>query len=144
MAYSFDLWGWYAGEVAAGAPRSTELVPPTLSTAETEGAQRANWTGAAWVSRAYTAPPPAPPTISVPQQVTRRQARQALLLAGLLGSVQPAIDAIEDATQRGLAQIEWDDSQVFERQRPLLIALAAAIGLDSDDLDELFVTAATL
>lgn len=84
------------------------------------------------------------PVVQVPQQVTRRQARQALLRAGLLGNVQPAIDAIEDATQRGLAQIEWDDSQVFERQRPLLIALAAAIGLDSDDLDELFVTAATL
>lgn len=84
--------------------------------------------------------PPAP----VPQSVTRRQARQALLLAGLLGNVQPAIDAIPDATQRGMAQIEWDDSQEFQRNRPILIALATALGLSSEDLDNLFRTAATL
>ncbi|MBS0227659.1 MAG: hypothetical protein JSS23_03070 [Proteobacteria bacterium] len=80
----------------------------------------------------------------VPAKVTRRQARQALLLAGLLGSVQPAIDAIEDATQRQLAQIEWDDSLEFERNRPLLIRLAHAIGLDDAGLDNLFIQAGGL
>lgn len=87
--------------------------------------------------------PPAPVTV-VPESVTRRQARQALLLRGKLSLVQPAIDAIPDATQRGLIQIEWDDSQVFERHRPTLIALATAIGLSADDLDDLFLFAATL
>lgn len=80
----------------------------------------------------------------VPREVTRRQAKQALLLAGLLDDVQPAIDAIPEATQRGLIQIEWDDSQVFERDRPALIALATALGLDSDDLDDMFRTASAL
>lgn len=81
---------------------------------------------------------------TIPQSVTRRQARQALLLAGLLSSVQAAIDGIADPIQRGLAQIEWDDSQAFERERPLLIALATALGLDSAELDQLFMTAAGL
>ena len=81
---------------------------------------------------------------AIPQTVTRRQARQALLLSGVLGSVQSAIDGITDPTQRVLAQIEWGDSQVFERNRPLLIALGAALGLDSDELDQLFITAAGL
>lgn len=81
---------------------------------------------------------------SIPQSVTRRQARQALLLAGVLGSVQSAIDGIADPVQRGMAQIEWDDSQAFERNRPLLIALGTALGLDSAELDQLFVTAAGL
>ena len=81
---------------------------------------------------------------NVPQSVTRRQARQALLLAGLLDSVVPAIDAIPDAMQRRLAQIEWDDSQTYERQRPLVIQIGAALGLDSAGLDALFVHAATL
>ena len=80
----------------------------------------------------------------VPQTVTRRQARQALLLAGLLDNVQPAIDSIADPVQRSMAQIEWDDSQQFERKRPLLIALAAALGLGEEALDNLFIQAARL
>ena len=80
----------------------------------------------------------------VPAKVTRRQARQALLLAGLLDDVQPAINAIPDPVQRGLAQIEWDDSQEFERNRPLLIQLGAALGLDSAALDQLFIAAHAL
>ncbi|MFD1709096.1 hypothetical protein FVQ98_14490 [Ottowia sp. GY511] len=80
----------------------------------------------------------------VPHSVTRRQARQALLLAGLLDQVEPAIAAIADPTQRGLASIEWADSQAFERSRPLLIQLASALGLDSAALDNLFIQAAQL
>jgi len=87
----------------------------------------------------YIAPPP-----TIPQSVTRRQARQALLLAGKLGLVQPAIDAIPDATQRGLLQIEWDDAQEFDRNRPSLIAIGGAIGLDAAGIDALFVQAAAL
>lgn len=87
---------------------------------------------------------PASAVQPVPQAVTRRQAKQALLLAGLLADIQPAIDAIPDATQRALIQIEWDDSQVFERDRPALIALAGALGLDGNDLDGLFRTASAL
>lgn len=80
----------------------------------------------------------------VPQVVTRRQARQALLLAGLLDDVPVAIAAIEDDTQRRMAQIEWEDSLEFERSRPLVTEIAAAIGLDGDALDQLFITAAGL
>lgn len=82
--------------------------------------------------------------VVVPTSVTRRQARQALLLAGLLNKVQPAIDAIPDATQRALVQIEWDDSQVFERNRPVLVALGTALGMTSDSLDNLFIQASKL
>jgi hypothetical protein len=84
------------------------------------------------------------PVTPIPFSVTRRQARQALLLAGLLDSVDTAIAAITDATQRKLAQIEWEDSQDFERNRPLLVSLSAALGLNSAQLDQLFITAATL
>jgi len=81
---------------------------------------------------------------TVPIKVTRRQARQALLLSGKLALVQPAINAIPDAQQRALAQIEWDDSQEFERHRPLLIQLATALGLDDEALDNLFIQAGAL
>ena len=81
---------------------------------------------------------------SVPASVTRRQAKQALLLNGLLANVQPAIDAIPDAAQRAMIQIEWDDSQVFERDRPALITLGSALGLTNTQLDDLFIGAAQL
>jgi hypothetical protein len=90
----------------------------------------------------YVAPPPA--HAQVPRSVTRRQARQALLLSGKLAQVQPAIDSIPDPIQRGMVQIEWDDSQTFERNRPALIALATAIGLDSAQIDNLFIEASKL
>lgn len=80
----------------------------------------------------------------VPAKVTRRQALQALRIAGLRDLVQPAIDAIPDPLARDLAQIEWDESLEFERARPLLIQLGLAIGLDDDGLDALFVQAAAL
>lgn len=96
-----------------------------------------SWNGVQW-----QAPPPSPP--AVPQVVTRRQARQALLLAGRLQDVQPAIDAIADPVQRGMVQIEWDDSQEFQRNRPTLLALATAIGMTSQDIDNLFTQAAQL
>lgn len=113
---------------ALGAFEIVDGAPPSIDS---------TWDGQAWI-----APPAPPPT--VPQSVTRRQARSALLLAGKLSLVQPAIDAITDATQRGLMQIEFDDSQSFDRQRPALLAMAAALGMSSADLDQLFILAATL
>jgi hypothetical protein len=93
------------------------------------------------------APPDPPP--SVPAKVTRRQARQALLLAGRLEDVPVAIAALDDGTPEGqqrmrMAQIEWEDSLEFERARPLVIEIAGAIGLDAAALDEMFITAAGL
>lgn len=78
----------------------------------------------------------------IPASVTRRQARQALLLAGLLDQVQPAIDVIPDPVQRGLLQIEWDDAQDFERNSWAVLMIGAALGLDDDGLDQLFIQAA--
>jgi hypothetical protein len=92
---------------------------------------------------------PVDPVPVVPAKVTRRQARQALLLADLLDDVPVAIAALDDGTPEGkqqmrMAQIEWEDSLEFERARPLVIQIAAAIGLDANALDQLFITAAGL
>lgn len=96
--------------------------------------------------------PPAPaaePLRTVPASVTRRQARQALLLAGLLDHVPAALAKLDDGTPEGkqqmrMAQIEWEDAIDFERARPLVIGIGAALGLNSEQLDDLFVTAASL
>jgi hypothetical protein len=53
-----------------------------------------------WLYDGESFSPPADPPPAVPASVTRRQAKQALALAGLLDQVQPAIDAIEDPVTR--------------------------------------------
>lgn len=77
----------------------------------------------------------------VPYSVTRRQARRALALSGLLDLVQPAIDAIPDPTARALAQIDWDDAQEFQCHDETLLLLASALELTEDQLDDLFILA---
>ncbi|MGV3682663.1 MAG: hypothetical protein ACO1PM_23530 [Acidovorax sp.] len=87
---------------------------------------------------------PSPVPDAVPLSVSRRQFRQALLLAGRLSEVESAINGVQDPVQRELLRIEWDDSQVFERARTLLITLATALGLDDDGTDQLFIAASQL
>lgn len=83
-------------------------------------------------------PPP------VPQSVTRRQGRQALLLAGYLNQVQPILDSMTDELQRGMTQIWWDDAETFDRNNPTTIQLGTMLGLDSVALDNLFIQASKL
>ncbi len=80
----------------------------------------------------------------IPASVSRRQARQALLLRGLLGKVPALLDGIEDEMQRELSKIEWEDATEFVRARPLVIQIGLALGLDDEGLDDLFIFAATL
>lgn len=91
-----------------------------------------------WVA-AYV--PPEPEPISIPQVVTRRQARRALALFGLLDAVQAALDAIPDPMQRAIAQIDWDDATEFNRDDETLQMLSGALGLTDSQLDDLFILA---
>jgi len=86
---------------------------------------------------------PEPPPTPIPKVVTMRQARLALLQQGLLASIQPAIDALDEPHRSG-ANIEWEYSQEVERNRPFVELLSQALELTDDDLDALFELAATL
>lgn len=142
-AYAYDAEGWYTGEVPDDTPSSTPIEPPVLETTNVPGAPRAVWSRVAWyvVARPYPAIEPVPP---VPAEVTMRQARTALLLAGKLDDVQAAIDGIVDATNRRVAQIAWDYSSVVQRHYGLVAALAPGLGLTDDQVDDLFRTAGGL
>ena len=89
----------------------------------------------------YVAPPPPPPT--VPPSVTMRQARLALLAAGKLGAVAPTINALPSPDNQRAA-IDWETLTTVERSSPLVLALGAALALDSAALDALFVAAEKL
>lgn len=75
----------------------------------------------------------------VPVEVTMRQARLALLAAGLLDDVEGAISLAGPA-----AKIEWEYAQEVQRDSGLVPAMAVALGMTDLQLDELFTLAATL
>ena len=83
------------------------------------------------------------PESSVPEKVTMRQARLALHGAGLLPQVQAAIDALPEPP-RTLAQIEWDYSSEVFRNREFVNMLGSQLGLTDEQIDQLFIQAATL
>ena len=80
---------------------------------------------------------------TVPQEVSMRQARLALLGRGVLGQVDAAIDSLPSPDSEA-ARIEWDYSSVVARNSPLVTMMGAALGLEAAALDELFITAARL
>ena len=94
--------------------------------------------------------PEFPEWVPLPQEpskvrlVSMRQARLALLQAGLLTQVETAIAAIGDAGQRAAVQIEWEYATEVNRSHPWVQTLGAALGLSAEDLDALFEQAATL
>ena len=75
----------------------------------------------------------------VPQVVTTRQAKLALLQAGLLDDIETAIAQADRATQ-----IEWEYATEFKRTWPTLLAMQTTLGLTDQQLDDLFTLAATL
>jgi hypothetical protein len=79
----------------------------------------------------------------VPQSITPRQARLALLGAGLLEQIQAAFATLPEP-QRTAASIEWEYASSIERSSPLVSQMAAVAGLTDEQVDELFAAGAAL
>ncbi len=79
----------------------------------------------------------------VPAEVTMRQARLALLAAGKLAAVEAAIDAMAEP-RKTAARIEWEYSNALQRDNALVAALGPALGLSTNDVDNLFRAAAAI
>lgn len=69
--------------------------------------------------------------------VTRAQAKIALLRAGKLGLVKQAIAQADEETK-----LWYDEATTWRRNAAPVAALGAAIGLSPADIDNLFVVAA--
>lgn len=75
----------------------------------------------------------------IPTSVTPRQARIALLGAGLLPQVEAAVASVGGATQ-----ITWDYATQITRDDPLIQTLGTVLKLSSAQIDALFQLASTL
>lgn len=78
-------------------------------------------------------------TPDVPFAVSMRQARLALLAAGLLDDVEAAVQAAGQA-----AQIEWEYAAEVQRTSSLISALTPALGLTEQQVDDLFIAAGAI
>ena len=77
---------------------------------------------------------------SVPDVISMRQARLALLGSNLLAAVTTAITSGTDEALK----IEWEYSTECKRDWQSLITMATALGMTDLQLDELFILGATL
>ena len=82
----------------------------------------------------------APP---VPSEITMRQARLALLGAGMLSGVEVAINAMSEPT-KSAAKIEWEYSNTVQRHNGFVSQLGPALGLTDEQIDALFIAASVL
>lgn len=71
--------------------------------------------------------------------VSPRQIRQALTAAGLRTQVEAAVAASDQNTKDW-----WEFATAFERNHPMVSAMAAGLGISEVQIDDLFNQAATL
>jgi hypothetical protein len=128
--YSYSL---EVDEYGAMPTNSTTKELPELS-----GEQVALWIGSDW--QVLESRPEVVVPKYVPQEITMRQCRLALLAKDLLATVDTAI---EDMNNAAIA-IEWEYATTVQRNSDLVINLCTQLGMSSDEIDDLFVYADTL
>jgi hypothetical protein len=81
----------------------------------------------------------------VPASVSARQIRLWLIQHGIsLSQVDAAIASIPDELQRDSVKVEWEYAPYVERAHPMLIPLAAALGLTEEQVDQAFIEASII
>lgn len=139
--YPVDNQQIWTGEVVEQDERSP-LRGYTDSPPELSGSEVAIRLGGKWrVLPHYPVVPT--PGAHIPDVVSMRQGRLALLAAGLLDHVETAINSL-DEPDKTKARIEWEYAQEMRRDYPWVIQLATAVGITESQIDELFVAAALL
>ena len=77
----------------------------------------------------------------VPQVVSRAQLKLALIRAGLWPRLLECVAGIADDDERAAAEVALHDATEYRRDSVFLTTAAAALGLDDEQLDALFVAA---
>ena len=121
QAYSNEQMDLLANDLGDDAPTHQELMDEIAAT--------------------YVPDPPAAPT--PPSSVSMRQGRLALLQSNMLHLVDAAIAGIDDPVQKAAAEIEWEYATSIDRNSQFVQSLAAELNLTEQQLDDLFLLAAT-
>ena len=85
--------------------------------------------------------PPVIELLTIPHEVTRFQALASLHLAGLLEQVEAIMAAPETSV---LTKLAWQNAQAFKRHSAMVLAIAEVLQLSEQQIDDLFITAASI
>jgi len=96
-----------------------------------------------WLAEGNIPEPQDPDPVIKVTVVTMRQARAALIMAGLIDQVEAAIAAMPDM-EGILARNDWEYATELHRDWPLVQALGPVLGLNDTALDDLFEQASGL
>ena len=80
----------------------------------------------------------------IPQQITRAQGKVVLIQMGLWEQVQAYVAAIEDPTQKAVAEVAVYETLHWQRSSPFLSQVADALGITKEQMDELFIQASQI
>lgn len=143
MFYAKSTGGFYSPEIHGD---SMPLDAVSLTTQEHAALMQGQADGFVIIGNAAGIPElasrPAAP-VSAVNQVTMRQARLALLSAGLLSQVDAAIESLPEPDKTA-AKIDWEYAAVVQRSSGLVPAMGAALGMTDVQIDALFTLADTL
>lgn len=82
--------------------------------------------------------------IYVPNSVTRAQGKIALIMAGLWDAVVGFVNSIDDPIDKAIAEVALNDTLEWERDSEFLNTAAQVLGISSQDLDNLFISASSI
>jgi hypothetical protein len=83
------------------------------------------------------------PLVPVPGKIANWRAKAVLGMAGLLSSVEAALNAMAEPA-RTVALAAWNGGADLARNGPTVLALAQVLGLNDDQVDDMFRQAAAL
>jgi len=82
---------------------------------------------------------------SIPESISARQIRLWLINNGIqLSQVESVINNIEDPLTRETIKVEWEYAPYIERNHPMLVPLAEALGLTENQIDIAFIQASNI
>jgi hypothetical protein len=142
--YKFDSQNIFSHEIESNpllaVPKNSTVIEPPATTAN----QVARFIGDGW-EVLDERPEVIVPAEPIPPIVTMAQARKAMILSGVsIANVDAAIDGIADAQEKLLAQTDWEYSTTVRRDSDLVISLAPALNLTTEQVDAMFVLAHTI
>lgn len=128
IKYYRDAAGNYLGAFVGTEEDFPDVPAGAIEVAAPPAYGKDKWIGEEWVS-----------VIAVPQSVTPLQATRALFQSSFLDAVEAAVAAADRETQ-----LAWAKATAFERNSPFVLGMQTALGWTDEQLDSLFILAATL
>lgn len=87
--------------------------------------------------------PPLPPP-PVPERVSRAQGKAALITVGRWSDALAYVEAMTDPTEKALAEVALNDTTHWRRDSPTMQVMSTALGIASEQMDELFIQASQI